>query len=137
MGEGNLKLQVVTPTGSALDEVAKAVTAQSALGEFCILPEHRPILTSLETGRMVVEQTDGRKAVYVLERGFLEGGPDHVSVITQRCLDATEIDASAIKAEIGELEEQLKGLETDDPARAETESALRWARACLANASKR
>ena len=137
MGDATIKLKVVTPVGSAVDEIANAVTAQSELGEFCILPDHRPILTSLETGRLVVDQTDGEKAIYVLERGFLEGGPDHVSVITQRCVEASELQRAQVQAEIAELEQQLDKLEGDDElGRQEVEAGLRWARACLASAPK-
>ncbi len=59
MGE-NLRLRVVTPNGPVLDEEAIAVTACSELGEFCVLPEHRPILSALSVGRLVVEHPEGR-----------------------------------------------------------------------------
>ena len=45
-----MKLEVVTPTGRALDVEVDSVTAPGARGEFGVLPGHRPALMMLGGG---------------------------------------------------------------------------------------
>ena len=132
MASAKLRVKVVTPTGSLVDREAAAVTAVSEVGEFCVLPEHRPILAALHPGRLVVEDAEGGRADYALDRGFAEGGPDHVSVITQRCVPAAEIDAEAVGAERADLERRLAELEEGDASRDAIRADLAWAEARLA-----
>ncbi len=129
MGE-NLRLRVVTPDGPILDEEVVAVTACSEqLGEFCVLPEHRPILAALGAGRLVVKRPDGGSDDFVTDSGFFEGGPGHVNIITQRCVRVSDIDIFQVVEEIETMEKELSGLEYGDAARDELNVNLEWAQA--------
>ena len=127
----SLQLKVVTPKGSLLDEEVASFTVASDLGEFCVLPNHRPILAALVVSRMVVEQLNGGKIAYALDNGFLEGGADHVSVITERCVPAEELDQAALGKEVGQLEEELNNMDSGAPEAQDTIKALEWAKVRL------
>jgi F-type H+-transporting ATPase subunit epsilon len=126
-----LQLKVVTPSGSLFDLEVTSLTASSERGEFCVLPGHCLILSSIVPGRMIVEQADGEIQSYIIDRGFLEGGPDHMSVITERCVKFDEIDAVEVGAEVSQLEKQLGDLQEDNSQRKDVLLALDWARARL------
>ena len=127
MGE-ILRLRVVTPDGPILDEEVISVTACSEQrGEFCVLPEHRPILAALGAGRLVARRPDGGSDEFVTDNGFFEGGPRHVNVITQRCVRVSDIDISKVVEEIEEIEKELSELEFGDAARDELDVSLVWA----------
>jgi len=87
-----LRLRVVTPEGSRVDEEAASVTVRSEVGELCLLPQHRPILAALLPGRLVLERAGGEREIFAIDRGFLEGGPDCANVITERCVGAGELN---------------------------------------------
>jgi F-type H+-transporting ATPase subunit epsilon len=127
----SLDLKVVTPKGSLLNKKVASFTGCSDLGEFCILPEHRPLLASLVAGRMIVEQQGGEKKTYALDRGFLEAGIDHVNVITERCLAAEDLDKTEITSEKEELESELKDLDQGSPEASELLLKLDWAKVRL------
>jgi ATP synthase F1 epsilon subunit len=129
MDEATLELKVVTPQGAVVGETVESVTARSDLGEFCVLPMHRLILAALEPGRLLVQREGGEKVTYAIDKGFLEGGPDHANVITARCVEATDVDAAEVEAEIEELQKQLDEMEITDPKRPGTIEALEWAKA--------
>jgi len=124
-----MRLRVVTPDGSRLDEEVLAVTARSEVGEFCVLPNHRPILAALKAGRLVVERAGGAKEIYAVDRGFFEGGPDHVNVITAGFGSRDELDAEVVERELGSLRERLASLGDGAPGREELELDLEWAQA--------
>jgi F-type H+-transporting ATPase subunit epsilon len=130
-----IDLEIVTPTGRAFHEQVAAVTAVSEIGEFCVLPEHRPILAALGAGRLAVDR-GGEVALFAVDRGFLAGGPDRVSIITQRCAAAADIDGAAVDRELGELTGRLAALPEDDASRVHVEDDLAWARARLGVAGR-
>jgi F-type H+-transporting ATPase subunit epsilon len=127
---GRIDLEVVTPAGRAVREQVASVTAISEVGEFCVLPEHRPILAALRAGRLAFDR-GGEIAIYAVDRGFLAGGPDHVSIITERCAAAADIDRNEVERELADLGGRLAALPEDDQARPALESDLAWARARL------
>lgn len=101
-----LRLQVVTPKGSFVDAKVVSVTTRSDVGELTMLPGHRPILASLKPGPLYFVDGLGEKGVFVVDRGFLEGGPDHAHVVTERCIAVADIDAEAVKKQVEELERE-------------------------------
>jgi ATP synthase F1 epsilon subunit len=129
MDEATLELKVVTPQGPVVGETVEAVTARSDLGEFCVLPMHRLILAALEPGRLLVKSQGGEVAVYAIDKGFLEGGPDHANVITARCVEADDVVEAEVLAELEELQQQLDEMEIDDPKREGVLDSYQWARA--------
>jgi F-type H+-transporting ATPase subunit epsilon len=132
----DLKVKVVTPQGSLLDEKASAFTARSDLGEFCILPNHRPIMTALAVGCMVIEFQQGTKAEYALDRGFLEAGEDHVNVVTEQCIPKEKLDGVALSKERAELEQKLAQMDLGAPEAQDLIRALKWAEMRLEIADK-
>ena len=125
----SLRLKVVTPRGSLLDEQVISLSARSPVGEFCLLPEHRSIMSALSPGTMTVEQPDGGKTLYAVDRGFLEAGGDHVNVITERCIAAEDVDVEKLVKEIKGLEEKIAPLDIGSPETQPLLEALEWAKA--------
>ena len=111
--ESGLRLQIVTPSGSVIDEQVLEVTAISVEGEFCVLPNHRPVLTSLKTGRLIAK-SEKESFVYLVDAGFFESGAGHVNIITPRCVNLSDINISEIEQEIISLETRLEEFEEDD-----------------------
>ncbi|MDD5305882.1 MAG: F0F1 ATP synthase subunit epsilon [Deltaproteobacteria bacterium] len=124
-----LKVKVVTPEGACVREDARSFTARSEVGEFCMLPNHQPILAALTPGKVVVERPGGEKVVYAIDGGFLEGGVDHANVIVGRCVAAADVEKAAIESEVDALTARLDALAESDPTRLEVSEALGWAKA--------
>ena len=123
-------LHVVTPDGAALETEVLSLTIASKHGEITVLPGHCLLLAALEAGRMVAEGPDKSTETFAVAGGYLEGGPNHVNVICDRCLPKTEIDPAAIAPRIGELEQQITDLAPDAPERTVAAEELHWLRAC-------
>jgi F-type H+-transporting ATPase subunit epsilon len=132
----SLLLKVVTPEGSLLDEEVATFTGRSDLGEFCILPQHRPFLASLVAGRMLIEHVNGEKKSYALDKGFLEAGLDHVNVITERCIPAEDLDVAALTGELNALESQMENLDLGSTEAETLLLQLEWIEARLSVAKK-
>jgi F-type H+-transporting ATPase subunit epsilon len=78
-----VKLEVVTPKGTAAEAEVDEVTAPGLAGEFGVLPGHTPFLTALKPGRLSWRGRSGEGAL-TIGPGFCEvDGKDRVIVLTQ------------------------------------------------------
>ncbi len=92
-----MKFNVVTPTGSIVDADVIEVTVPGALGEFCILPSHRPAVMMVGGGRLTYVTAAATESLFV-KGGIVEVGPDHVTVLTDIAVDDAQVTAGKIPA---------------------------------------
>ena len=137
MNDDLIKLRVVTPSGPVVEQMVSSITTSSEMGEFCVLPEHRPVLASLKPGRLMFE-VDGEPTVYAVDIGFFESSADHVNVMTQHCVskESIEEEIEDLQKELGSLQEEFSELEEDSPARTTLEAGITWLQAQLEVAQK-
>ena len=123
-----LRLLLVTPERTLLDEEVDEVRAPGTVGEFGVLPNHITFLSSLQAGRL--EYTRGSQSTRLaLSGGFAEVVDNVMTVLADSAELADEIDLEAARTALGEAEEQLKTLGESDPEYAETAQAHQWAQA--------
>lgn len=92
-----MKFNVVTPTGSIVDADVIEVTVPGALGEFCILPAHRPAVMMIGGGRLTYV-TAAESASLFVKGGIVEVGPDHVTVLTDIAVDDAQVADGQVPA---------------------------------------
>ncbi|MFO0604686.1 MAG: ATP synthase F1 subunit epsilon [Polyangiales bacterium] len=96
---GVLKLAVMTPKGAAVTAEADQVEAPSVDGEFGVLPGHRPLLAALRAG-VVRYRSAGKTTSLAVDSGFAEVSAEGVTVLTDRCVNASDVDVAATRAEL-------------------------------------
>jgi F-type H+-transporting ATPase subunit epsilon len=89
-----LKLEIVTPDGTAFSEDVEMVTLPGVEGQLGILPQHVPILTQMVPGEMIVRQ-NGQDRFLAVGGGLIEITGDHVAILTDLALPAEKIDEAA------------------------------------------
>lgn len=123
--EKELKLEIVTPDRLVLSETVEYVGAPGYNGEFGILPNHIPFLTSLQVGSLYYKQ--GGKSYYVfVAGGFAEVNSNKVTILAEVAEKATEIDVSRAQKAKDRAETRL-AQEKDRLAYARTQAALQRA----------
>jgi F-type H+-transporting ATPase subunit epsilon len=101
-----IALEIVTPHGKALSVAADEVTAPSVSGEFGVLPGHLPLLAALKTGLVTYRQGSDTKKCAV-GAGFVEAGPDRVSILTDEYIERDQIDPVLVRKELQEIEGRI------------------------------
>jgi F-type H+-transporting ATPase subunit epsilon len=89
-----LKLEIVTPVGTAFSDDVEMVTLPSVEGEMGILPQHIPIMTQMVPGEMIVRQS-GQDRFLAVGQGLVEITGDHVAILTDLAVPAEKIDEAA------------------------------------------
>jgi F-type H+-transporting ATPase subunit epsilon len=86
-----LRLQIVTPDGTAYSEDVNMVTLPGVEGQLGILPRHIPLMTPMVAGEMIVRK-DGQDGFLVVGDGFVEITGDRVAILTDLVINAENID---------------------------------------------
>lgn len=101
-----IKLEIVTPEKIALSETVETVTVPTVLGEIGILPNHVPLISTLQAG--ILSYTKGGATnKLVVSGGFVEVGTDKVSILADIAETSNEIDVEKARLEKSEAEKAL------------------------------
>lgn len=74
-----LKLRIITPSEALFDGNVESVTLPGSAGSFSVLDMHAPIISSLESGKVVVKAVDGVQE-FSLKSGFVEVKDNNITV---------------------------------------------------------
>ncbi len=129
---GKMSVVVVTPKREVTRRDVDEITAFGALGEFGVLPGHVPYLTMLQAGVLIL-RAGSDSQVWAHGPGFLEvGNGGQVEILVDMVAEASEVDPSAVTAELQTVEGELEDLDSAVGAEWKTLATRRdWAMAKL------
>ena len=90
---------VVTPEATVFDEKAEFVAVPLFDGEAGILPGHSPMIGRLGFGELRVRGGGSEQRFYV-DGGFVQVADNIVSVLTNRAVSATDVDADVAREQL-------------------------------------
>lgn len=112
-----LTLNIVTPYGNVFSDEVDEIVASGSEGEFGVLPDHIPFLTTLKIGMLTYKKGSETGHIFV-NWGYAEVGPDKVTVLADSAEKSDEIDVERAKEAMKRAEEHLKKAGEIDEARA-------------------
>ena len=128
----NILLEVVTPEKSVVSEEAQIVVAPGEMGEFGVLTGHTPFMTSLKTGILRYEDSNGKERFVFISGGFAEALPDRVTILADSAERRSEIDAERAQTALDRAEKRLAREDDVDYTRARAALARAMVRIRLA-----
>ena len=78
-----MNIVVLTPEKEVYQGEAKAVNVPGVSGQFEILNNHAPLVSSLKTGKVKLTLSDGGIKNFSITRGFVEVLKNEVSLLVQ------------------------------------------------------
>ncbi len=112
-----LTLDIVTPYGHIFTDEVDEIIAAGSEGEFGVLPDHTPFLTTLKIG-MLTYKKGTETGYFFISWGYAEVGPDKVTILADSAEKSEDIDVERVKEAMKRAEERLKQKENVDEARA-------------------
>lgn len=117
-----LKLEIVTPDGTAYSEDVDMVTLPGVEGQMGIYPQHVPLLTQMVPGEIVVRKA-GQDYFLAVGEGMIEVTADHVALLTDMAIAAEHIDEAKAEEARRRAEARLQEKLSDEEV-ASVNSAL-------------
>ncbi len=118
-----MKLTVITPVKTLLDEDVDEITIPTQEGEITILPNHVPLVAKITPGEMIVRK-NRKPQSYAITGGFIEVGREYITILADYAVRAEDIEVA--KAEQAkERAERTMREKTSQRDFAEADAALR------------
>ena len=93
-----LHCEVVTAERIVFRDDVTMVVAPGIEGQLGILPHHAPLMTALTFGELIIYREGLEDEYIAIGGGFLEIGPDHVTILADSAERADEIDTERAEA---------------------------------------
>jgi F-type H+-transporting ATPase subunit epsilon len=127
-----IKLEVVTPKGAIVSDAVDIVTAPGFAGEFGVLANHAPFLSTIKVGTLRYKK-DGSEEELMISGGFCEVSSNKITFLVESAERGTEIDVDrALRAKERAEKRLLQAREQQEKIdRTRAEAALQRALARL------
>lgn len=127
-----IKLEVVTPKGAIVSDDVDIVTAPGFAGEFGVLANHAPFLSTIKVGSLHYKK-DGNEMELMISGGFCEVSSNKITFLVESAEHGHEIDVDrALRAKERAEKRLLQAREKQEKFdRTRAEAALQRAMARL------
>ena len=115
--------ELVSPEKLLISEAVESVLVPGAEGDFQVLANHAPVLSTLRPGLLDVVLPGGKERRIFVRGGFAEAGPDSLTVLAQTAIASADLNKSALAQEIKNAEEDVTDAK-DDAARDKAQGNL-------------
>ncbi len=111
-----MQCDIITQERTVFSGQVDSVNLPGTEGRMGILPNHSPLLTSLDFGEVIV-RTDGAEEYFAIGGGFAEVQPDHVTFWPNRPNRRTRLIWSGSNAPVEQAEQVMRDGVPEDPER--------------------
>jgi F-type H+-transporting ATPase subunit epsilon len=106
--------ELVSPDKLQFNGPAQSVLVPGSEGDFQVLRDHAPVMTSLRPGVVAVEEEGGKVSRFFVRGGFADVNPGGLIVLAETATPAEEVNAARIDQEIKNAEEDLADASEDN-----------------------
>ena len=108
-----LKLEIITPDGTAYSEDVDMVTLPGIEGQMGVYPQHVPLMTQMVPGEVIVRQS-GVDYYLAVGEGLIEVTANHVALLTDMAIASEHIDEAKVEEARQRAEARLQEKLSDE-----------------------
>ncbi|MGC9336078.1 MAG: F0F1 ATP synthase subunit epsilon [Anaerolineae bacterium] len=120
-----LRCEIVTAERTVFQDDVDMVVAPGIEGQLGILPKHAPLMTALTFGELIIHRQNQPDEFIAIGGGFMEVGPEHVTILADSAERAEEIDMARADEARQRAQELMEQKRREDVDFALAEAALR------------
>ena len=106
------RFDLVSPEKLLFAGEVEQVDVPGTEGDFGVLPQHAPLVTTLRPGILVIHREGGEIRV-VVDGGFAEVGMAGLTVLADKAVPVEEFDSAVLAGEIKDTEEDVADAKDD------------------------
>ena len=108
------KFELVSPEQLVFSSDVQEVLVPGSEGDFTVLPNHAPVLSTLRPGLLDVIDADGKEHRIFVRGGLADVDPFSLTVLAQQAVDLDKLDKSWLAQEIKNAEEDVSDAKDED-----------------------
>jgi F-type H+-transporting ATPase subunit epsilon len=109
--------ELVSPEKLIFSGEVEAVVVPGTEGEFTVLKDHAPLISTMKPGVVVIDETPARKLRLFVRGGFAEVAPSGVTILAEQTIPVAQLDAAGFDAELKNFEEEIAGAKAGEARR--------------------
>jgi F-type H+-transporting ATPase subunit epsilon len=109
--------ELVSPEKLVFSGDVEAVVVPGMEGEFTVLKDHAPLISTMKPGIVVIDETPANRLRLFVRGGFAEVAPSGLTILAEQTIPLTELDAAGLDAELKNFEHEVVGAKTDEARR--------------------
>lgn len=114
--------ELVAPEKRLFSAEVDSVIVPGTEGEFTVLAEHAPFMTTLRPGAVTVKN-GSQSEHFMVFAGFAEANPDGLIILAERALNLKDVDRAQLDQDISDLTDDVRDAK-DEKARAAYQARL-------------
>jgi len=103
-----LNVEIITPSKVGYKGNVDSITVPGTNGNFQILYNHAPIISSLEIGEIIVDEQDNEKLYFTISGGTIEVVNNKIIILAESFEKTKDIDIKRAEEAKKRAEERLK-----------------------------
>jgi F-type H+-transporting ATPase subunit epsilon len=107
MTSKNFQLDIVSPSRTVYSGMVQSFSAPGVVGNFQVLFNHAPLLSSIDVGEVKVIDAEGKKLLFATSGGFVEVKSNKVILLAESAERADEIDIARAEQAKARARERL------------------------------
>ena len=108
-----VQFEVVTPTQLLRSEKADMVVVPGADGDFGVLPNHAPVLSSVRPGTVDIHEDGKVRDRLFVRGGFAEVTGEHCILLAEEAIPVSELDAAEAEQSLNDAKDRLGNAKAD------------------------
>jgi len=126
--------ELVSPEKLLFSGDVESVVAPGAEGQFTVLKDHAPVMTTLKAGIVAVAGGDGKSERLFVRGGFADVNTAGFTILAEQAIPVAEIDLAKVDADIKDAKEDFADAKSDEARHAASEkiAQLQELRAAIA-----
>ena len=109
------KLEFVTPEKSLLSSEVEQVIIPGSEGEFTILADHSPMISSLKPGLIrIYEDSSSDALTYFVTDGFIDMASNNLTILAQSVIEKSEVKSEKLYEIIESFQKEVDSTENLD-----------------------
>jgi F-type H+-transporting ATPase subunit epsilon len=102
-----LHFELVCPEKLLMSTDVDMVVVPGTEGDFGVLPQHAPVVSTLRTGIIEVHNGAGDAEKLLVVGGFAEVNPQGLTILAEFAKPLSEVDKTSYEAELKDLQEDV------------------------------
>lgn len=109
--------ELVSPEKLLFAGEVEAVVVPGTEGEFTVLKDHAPLMSTLKPGVVTVNETATKRSRLFVRGGFADVAPTGLTILAEMAVPVEDLDAARIDAEISDAQEDVADATSDEARR--------------------
>ncbi|QGM47542.1 F0F1 ATP synthase subunit epsilon [Methylocystis heyeri] len=105
--------ELVSPEKLLFSGAVESVVAPGADGQFTVLKDHAPLMTTLRPGVVVISGAGKTEKLFV-RGGFADVGASGFTILAETAVSVADLDVAALDADIKNAREDFADAKTDE-----------------------